>query len=106
VVSGKALDVDAISSSNGANIHQWGFVGGNNQKFIAHPVDGNYFQLVAMHSGKVIEVENGSVDPGANVQQWDNNNHTTSHWELATSGGSTPFSGRSARASRRRPRRR
>ncbi|VUD56325.1 Extracellular exo-alpha-L-arabinofuranosidase [Thalassocella blandensis] len=81
VVSGKAMDIDGISTSNGANVHQWAYVGGDNQKFIAHK-EGQFHQLIALHSNRVVEVANGSMEPDANVQQWDNNNQITSYWEL------------------------
>jgi elongation factor Tu len=31
--SGKVLDVAGISSANGAKLHQWDYVGGDNQKW-------------------------------------------------------------------------
>ncbi|RYZ96637.1 MAG: carbohydrate-binding protein [Moraxellaceae bacterium] len=82
VVSGKTIDIDAISNNNGAKAIQWDFAGGGNQIFVARKAEGNYYQLVATHSGKVLEIINGSLDPSAQVQQYDNNNQTTSHWEL------------------------
>lgn len=81
VVSGKAMDIDGVRTGNGANVHQWSYVGGDNQKFIARK-DGQYHQLIALHSNRVVEVKNGSMDANANVQQWDNNNQVTSFWEL------------------------
>jgi hypothetical protein len=50
--SGKALDESTVSSYNGGNIHQWDYVGNNNQKWKLIPDGGDYYRIVAKHSGK------------------------------------------------------
>lgn len=84
-VSQKALDVAGINVANGANVFQWQYFGSDNQKFILHR-EGDYHQLVALHSNRVVEVSNGSMEADANIQQWDNNRQTTSYWELVPVG--------------------
>ena len=68
--SGKALDVSGISRSNGANVHQWDYVGGNNQKWRAIDKGNGYFQLQAVHSGKCLDVGGWSQSNGGNIIQW------------------------------------
>jgi hypothetical protein len=56
-LSGLALDVTAVSIASGAPIQQWGYGGGNNQKFRVIDVGGK-FQLQAVHSGMCMSVTN------------------------------------------------
>jgi hypothetical protein len=75
--SGKCLDLDLSKgpdSVNGTNVHQWDWLGGNNQKWILTPqADGSY-QITSKHSGKCLDLDLSkgpdSVN-GTNVHQWD-----------------------------------
>jgi hypothetical protein len=69
--SGKVLDVEGISTANGAWVHQWDNRGAGNQKWRLEPVGEGYYRVVAEHSGKVLDVANGSTANGAGVVQWD-----------------------------------
>lgn len=89
VKSGKVLDIDAISSNDGAKVLQWDWVGGGNQKFIAFKT-GSYYQLIATHSSKSIKSSNGSA--GSIIQQWQNTSELASQWELIPVGNNTGFS--------------
>jgi hypothetical protein len=53
--SGLALDVSGVSTAPGATIQQWGYGGGNNQKFRVIDAGGK-FQLQAVHSGLCVSV--------------------------------------------------
>ncbi|WP_267640263.1 glycoside hydrolase family 97 catalytic domain-containing protein [Haloarchaeobius amylolyticus] len=70
VNSGKVLDVENVSTSDGANVHQWADVGGDNQQWVVTEVEDGYYTLEAVHSGKVLDVENAATADGANVHQW------------------------------------
>lgn len=64
--SGKALDVSGYSSSAGALVDQWAYVGGNNQKWEMIDVGGGYFKIYSAHSGLVLDIVVGSSDQQIN----------------------------------------
>ncbi len=65
-----ALDVTGASTSNGAEVIQWPWHNGKNQRFLADPLDDGTFRLIAEHSGLVLDVFGASPDPGAAIIQW------------------------------------
>jgi serine protease AprX len=69
--SGKALDVWAFSNQNGAQIVQWDWHGGDNQRFWLEPLADGSYRIVAKHSGKVLDVWAFSNQNGAQIVQWD-----------------------------------
>jgi len=79
VHSGKVLDVDwdfRFPTANGAQVQQWDWHGGPNQRFRVRPerMDsrGTVYRIIAVHSGKVLDVDLNSPTPdGARIQQWD-----------------------------------
>ncbi|ABX04072.1 Ricin B lectin [Herpetosiphon aurantiacus DSM 785] len=82
--SGKALDVADVSSADGANVHQWGYVGGLNQQWRFESVGSNYFKVTARHSGKALDVAGGTTATGngVNIHQWPYGNTTNQQWCL------------------------
>ena len=80
--SGKVLDVAGISMANGADIQQWDYLGGTNQKWTLESVGGGYYKIVAQHSGKVLDVRGVSTANGADIQQWDYLGGTNQQWRL------------------------
>jgi hypothetical protein len=89
VHSGRAVDVSGVSQNNGANIHQWTYGGGDNQRWEFVPqVVGGGFQLRALHSGKCLDIAGPSMANGANVHQWDCHSGASQVWTLTqVSGG-------------------
>ena len=69
--SGRVIDVDDISTANGAAIIQWDWWGGGNQRWRLEPVGGGYVRIVAQHSGKVLDVAGASMANGARLVQWE-----------------------------------
>ncbi|WBB80991.1 ThuA domain-containing protein [Micromonospora sp. WMMD882] len=67
--SNKLMDVNGVSTADGAQIHQWAATGGNNQKWQAVDAGNGAVQLKAVHSGKCAEVTGGSTAAGAYLQQ-------------------------------------
>jgi hypothetical protein len=67
----KCLDVSGISTANGATVHLWEYVGGNNQKWILERAGNGFYRMKARHSGKALDVRNTSTAGGAKLQQWD-----------------------------------
>lgn len=69
--SGRCLDIEGISTANGADAIQWDYWGGQNQFFRIEWVEASHYRLIAQHSGRVIDVEGISSANGAQIHQWD-----------------------------------
>ena len=80
--SGKALDVEYASTSDGANVHQWDYAGGDNQHWVVTDLGNGYYTLEAIHSGKAMDIESASTSDGANVHQWDYVGGENQQWEI------------------------
>jgi len=80
--SGKCLDVRGISTDKGANIIQYDYWGGDNQKWKLEPVGDGYYRIIAKHSGKCLDVRGISTDNGANIIQWDYWGGDNQKWKL------------------------
>lgn len=87
--SNKALDVNGGSTAtgDGANVHQWEYVSGTNQRWTVTSVGGGYYRLNAVHSGKALEVQNWYVNNGANVAQNTYNGGANQQWLIESVGG-------------------
>ena len=74
--TGKCLDVNGVSTADGAVVHQWSCISGAaNQQFALRKVtyagsDAHDYQLVARHSGKCVDVSGISTAARARVHQW------------------------------------
>jgi hypothetical protein len=85
--SGKVLDVKGASKDNGAPIHQWDWVDGDNQKWRLDDVGSGLWRIVSVHSGKVLDVKDASKDNGAPIVQWDWWGGDNQKWRLEHVGG-------------------
>ncbi|GAA2847641.1 hypothetical protein GCM10010517_04740 [Streptosporangium fragile] len=69
--SDKCLDVEGVSTQQGANVHQWTCINGQpNQQWHLVATSGGYYTIRAAHSGKCLDVWGVSTADGANVHQW------------------------------------
>ena len=73
--TGKCLDINGVSTADGAAVIQWTCHSGTNQQFTLRKVtyagnDSHDYQLVARHSGKCVDVSGVSTAAGARVHQW------------------------------------
>ncbi len=93
-LSGKCVDVQDLSKINGGNVQQYGYGGGNNQKWKAESLAGGYWKFTSMDSGKCLEVGNYSNDNGnvfingvaqGNVRQWDYVGNDYQQWKIEPS---------------------
>jgi hypothetical protein len=84
--SGKVLDVGRASTDNGANVHQWTYWGGDNQKWLLQDAGNGSYYLKAKHSGKYLDVSAVSTATGANVHQWAFTGAANQQWELQDAG--------------------
>jgi lysophospholipase L1-like esterase len=93
--SGKAIDVNGGSTSDGASIIQWTRSDSSNQQFQFVDSGGGYFQLRARHSGKVIDVS--STADGADVVQATATSATSQQFRVVdTDGGYVKLINRSS----------
>ncbi|WP_173068880.1 non-reducing end alpha-L-arabinofuranosidase family hydrolase [Phytohabitans houttuyneae] len=83
--SGKALDVNGVSSADGANLIQWTRTNATNQQFQFVDSGGGYYRLKARHSGKVVDVNGASTADGTQLVQWSDHNGTNQQFRLADS---------------------
>lgn len=72
--SGKALDVSDVSKTPGANVHQWDYVGGDNQKWKLLSAGDGYWYLESVNSGLVLDGAGWGTADGTNVVQWNRGN--------------------------------
>jgi hypothetical protein len=70
--SGKCLDVDGASTSEGAGLQQWDCWGGANQKWTFKPVGSNAYEIISVNSGLALDVRGGpsATQNGILLQQW------------------------------------
>jgi len=65
------MDVDDSQiTQDGANIQQWGFIGGTNQQFTFTHLGNDVYKIICVKSGKSVDVSAVSTADGANVQQY------------------------------------
>ncbi|RFM27027.1 RICIN domain-containing protein [Deminuibacter soli] len=88
VQSGKVMEVEASSTTNGANISQNQWNNTSNQKWVVTYVGGGYYSLTAVHSGQAVDVVASSVADGANITQWPYYGNANQQWQLTNVGGS------------------
>ena len=86
VQSGKVLDVAGGSSADGALVQQWGYAGGDNQKWRMHDTGSGVFALVNVRSGKCLDVTALSHDDGARIEQWSCNGGENQAFTLRPAG--------------------
>ena len=80
--TGKALDIVWNGTENGAQIHQWEYVGGENQQWILESVGGDAYKLKSLASGKCLDVVDMSCEDGALLQIWEDVNGENQQWIL------------------------
>lgn len=86
--SEKVLEVAGGATTDGANIQQGEYSGGDHQKWDVVPVeprvgqDFSYFGLTAVHSGSSPDVLDFSLENGGNVIQWPSTLAANQQWFL------------------------
>ncbi|WP_111643104.1 family 43 glycosylhydrolase [Marinimicrobium alkaliphilum] len=86
--SGKSMEVEYASTANGANVVQFDFMGGLNQKWYVIDQGTGEYSIINALSLKGLDVWNVSTDAGANIAQWDYWGGTGQRWQFnAVTGG-------------------
>ncbi|ADG74212.1 Pectate lyase [Cellulomonas flavigena DSM 20109] len=83
--SGKALDVAAKSTADGAGIQQWTRNDGTNQQWQFVDSGSGYYRLKARHSGKVLDLWNWSTADRGEFRQYQDLNGTNQQFRLSDS---------------------
>ncbi|MEI6948639.1 RICIN domain-containing protein [Paraflavisolibacter sp. H34] len=85
--SGKALDVAAQSTANGALIHQWEAFSMPSQQWTLTATGDGYYTVENRNSGKVLDVAGDSLTDGTTVHQWVGySNFPSQQWKLVDVG--------------------
>jgi hypothetical protein len=80
--SGKALDVYARSTADGARITQWSRNDGTNQQWQFVDSGDGYYRVKSTLSGKVLDVSGRSTADGAAIIQWTDNNASNQQFSI------------------------
>jgi len=78
--SSKVLDVLNFWTGDEANIQQWEWGGGNNQRWQVEHIDSGYYRLIAWHSSKAADVQFAGSAEGTNVWQYGWNGGDAQLW--------------------------
>jgi hypothetical protein len=84
--SGKVMDVTGASTANSAEVKQWSWNGGANQKWAFEDAGGGYVRIVSQNSGKCLDVANASTADGANIIQYTCGSGTNQQWQWRATG--------------------
>jgi hypothetical protein len=84
--SGKVMDVVGNSTANSAEVKQYSWNGGGNQKWQFEDAGGGYVRIVNSNSGKCLDVANASTADGANIIQYTCGSGTNQQWQWAAVG--------------------
>ncbi len=85
--SGKVMDVVGASTANNAEVKQYSWNGGANQKWRFEDVGGGYYRLVSQNSGKCLDVASASTADGANIIQYTCSSGTNQQWQWVSIDG-------------------
>jgi len=84
--SKKVLDVYNGGTTDGTNVDQWSWSGGNNQKWTLTHLGNGQYQALGVGSGKALEVGGNSTANGGNVQIWSWANSNSQKWTVTPTG--------------------
>lgn len=76
----EVIDVILAGTENGAQIHLWEDVGGENQLWMLEPVSGGAYKIKSKLSGKCLDVVGISGENGAKIQIWDDLDGENQKW--------------------------
>ena len=86
--SGKRLDVNGASRTNGANIQLWEQNDSDAQIFRIEYLNNGYYKIINAGSGKVLDVDGGRAYNNANIIQYDWHGGNNQQWKITSSSSS------------------
>ncbi|MCF0096647.1 RICIN domain-containing protein [Micromonospora sp. MH99] len=84
--SGKVVDVLDRAVTDNAEVKQWSWNGGANQKWEFRDAGSGYFRIVNQNSGKCLDVADASTANNANVIQYSCGGGTNQQWQWVATG--------------------
>ena len=84
--SGKVMDVTGQSTANNAEIKQWTYWGGANQRWRFEDAGSGYFRIVNQNSGRCLDVAGASTANNANIIQYTCGSGTNQQWQWQAQG--------------------
>lgn len=78
--TGKVLDITWEGTDNGAQLHQWDYVGGANQQWILESVGKDICKIKSKASGKCLDIVDISKEDGALLQIWEDVDGENQYW--------------------------
>jgi endoglucanase len=89
--SGKAMDAYGARTTNGTQIIQWGYGGGNNQKWTVTDTGGGIYKIIGVQSGRGIDVSGWGTANGTKVQLWDYLGGSNQRFTFSPQSGGTNY---------------
>jgi endoglucanase len=83
--SGRVMDVVGSSIENNAEVRQYGWNGGMNQRWEFREAGDGYVRIVSQRSGKCLDVAGASTSNGANITQYTCGTGTSQEWTRTAS---------------------
>lgn len=84
--SGKYLDINNNSLSDGTLLHQWDLSSGDNQKWRFEYAGNGYYKIRVKHSGKVLDVTDSQQHDGADIIQFLDKGTDNQLWKITYTG--------------------
>lgn len=86
--SGKVMDVISASTANNAEIKQWTWNGGTNQKWTFQDLGSGYYNIVNVNSGMALDDTGGSTSNGNAMQQYtiSGTGNSNQQWQVTPNG--------------------
>ncbi|WP_444544530.1 RICIN domain-containing protein [Rhizocola hellebori] len=84
--SGRVMDVVSNSTANNAEVKQYAWNGGGNQRWEFQDAGGGYLRIVNQNSGKCLDVTSGSTANGANIIQYTCGSGQNQQWQWVAIG--------------------
>jgi hypothetical protein len=79
--SGKVMDAVSASTADNAEIKQYSWNGGGNQRWEFQDAGGGYLRVINQNSGKCLDVAAGSTANGANIIQYSCGSGQNQQWQ-------------------------
>jgi len=80
--SNQVLDVSGCSTTPGANVAQYTWIGGDCQRWRVTNTANGIYTITAQHSGQALDVNGCSITAGGNVQQYTANGLACQQWRI------------------------
>ena len=85
--SGLALDATGAQTTNGTQLEQWTYNGGNNQRWTVTSLGSSLYEILGVQSGKCVDVNGGGTANGTKVQLWTYGGGSNQKYYFNSTGG-------------------